>query len=324
MKLVSFERDCPVATHQRVGVLRDDGTVVDVTAAHRALLNDAGRGAADAIAAATTPSSMLDFLRAGEQALEAAEAAVDAVEERDISSDGSRVVYDRSKIRLLSPLPRPNSIKDCTVYERHLLNCRDIEPGSLPDAYYEYPVYYKGNPDAVVHPGETVSWPGYTDELDFELEIAAVIGKRGRDVPAARADEHIAGFTIFNDFSARDVQREAKPVKMGPSKSKDFANGFGPCIVTTDAIDPTDLETTVRVDGEVWSTNTTDGMYHSWGDIVEHVSEGITIHPGDVIGSGTVPLGCGLELDRWLRPGDTIELDVEGIGTLEHRIGSKG
>jgi 2-keto-4-pentenoate hydratase/2-oxohepta-3-ene-1,7-dioic acid hydratase in catechol pathway len=203
------------------------------------------------------------------------------------------------------------------------LNCRDIEQGELPDAYYDYPVYYKGNPDAVVHPDEEVEWPRYTDELDFELEIAAVIGKRGRDIAAAAANEYIAGFTIFNDFSARDVQAEAKPVMMGPSKSKDFANGFGPCLVTSDSIDPTNLTTTVRVNGEVWSENTTDGMYHSWDDIIEHVSEGITIHPGDVIGSGTVPLGCGLELDRWLQPGDTIELEVDGIGTLTHQISEK-
>jgi len=323
MKLATFERSCSVATHRRVGVLRDDD-VVDVTAAHRARLDQRGDGAADAIATATTPPSMGEFLRAGDRALDAAAAAVRAVEDDALSpADGGQVVYDRSEVRLLSPLLRPNSIKDCTVYVEHLLNCRDIEPGSLPDAYYEYPVYYKGNPDAIVHPGETVHWPSYTEKLDFELEIAAVIGRQGRDVPASEAEEYIAGFTIFDDFSARDVQSESKPVKMGPSKSKDFANGFGPCLVTTDAIDPTDLETTVRVNGEVWSTNTTDGMYHSWEDIVEHVSEGITIHPGDVIGSGTVPLGCGLELDRWLRPGDTVELEVEGIGTLAHHIGTK-
>lgn len=323
MKLVSFEIACPTGSHRRVGALEEE-TIIDLTAGYRELLVNDGQNMVDESVQARAPTSMIDFLRAGDKGFETAESTVDAVLDSSLSSSSGRTLtYDRSETRLLSPLPRPNSIKDCTVYEQHLLNCRDIEQGELPDAYYDYPVYYKGNPDAVVHPDEEVEWPRYTDELDFELEIAAVIGKRGRDIAAAAANEYIAGFTIFNDFSARDVQAEAKPVMMGPSKSKDFANGFGPCLVTSDSIDPTNLTTTVRVNGEVWSENTTDGMYHSWDDIIEHVSEGITIHPGDVIGSGTVPLGCGLELDRWLQPGDTIELEVDGIGTLTHQISEK-
>jgi len=317
MKLVSFEVSCRTGPHRRVGVL-DGETVVDVNATNRELLEQDGHGAADSVAEAVTPSSMLAFLRAGEQALEAADTAVSAY--GDLHPDGRQLTYDPDEIRPLSPLVRPNSIKDCTVYEEHLLNCRDIEQGGLPDAYYEYPVYYRGNPDAVVSPDESVPCPRFTEQLDFELEIAAVIGKEGRDIDAAAAEEYIAGYTIFNDFSARDVQAEAKPVMMGPSKSKDFANGFGPCLVTADSIDPTGLQTQVRVNGEVWSESTTDGMYHSWGRILEHVSEGITIHPGDVIGSGTVPHGCGLELDRWIETGDTVELTVEGIGTLTHSI----
>lgn len=323
MKLVSFEVECPTGPHRRVGCL-EGSTIVDITAAYRELLANGGDGNVDAKVQSATPTAMIDFLRLGESALETAESAVDAVREGSVSpSANRRLEYDASSVTLLSPLPRPNSIKDCTVYEQHLLNSRDFEQGDLPDAYYAYPVYYKGNPDAVVHPGDEVAWPSYTDKLDFELEMAAVVGKRGRDIPADEADEHIAGFTVFNDFSARDVQSEAKPVMMGPSKSKDFANGFGPCLVTTDSIDPTGLETTVRVNGDVWSENSTDGMYHSWGDIIEHISEAITIYPGDVIGSGTVPLGCGLELGRWLEPGDRLELEVEGIGTLTHRIGTK-
>lgn len=323
MRLVSFEISCATGPHRRVGALVDD-SVVDITAAYRDQLEREWDGAVDAAVRAAVPTSMLELLRVGDPALEAAESAVAAaLDDSRPSSADRRVQYDRSTVKLLSPLPRPNSIKDCTVYEQHLLNSRDIEPGGLPDAYYDYPVYYKGNPDAVVNPGETVDWPAYTDSLDFELEIAAVVGKRGRDIDAGAAEDYIAGFTIFNDFSARDIQAEAKPVMMGPSKSKDFANGFGPCLVTTYSIDPTALETTIRVNGEVWSTSDTDGMYHSWGDILEHLSAGITLHPGDVIGSGTVPLGCGLELDRWLQPGDTLELAVDGIGTLTHHVGER-
>lgn len=324
MKLGSFEITCQTGTQRRVGVLVGE-SLVDVTAAEIHRLERKGVGTPESVAERLAPPSMLSFLRTGGRALEAARTAAGAFRNGDLpeTHEGRRIVYDRTEVSLLSPLSRPNSIKDCTVYEQHLLNSRDIEQGALPDAYYDYPVYYKGNPDAVVHPGEEVEWPAYSEKLDFELEIAAVIGREGRDIDAADAESYIAGFTVFNDFSARDTQAEAKPVMMGPSKSKDFANGFGPWLVTADSIDPTALETTVRVDGEVWSTGDTGGMYHSWGDILEHLSAGITIHPGDVVGSGTVPLGCGLELGRWLKPGDTLELQVEGIGTLTHRIGEK-
>lgn len=325
MQLVSFEIPCQTGAHRRVGVQTEIG-IVDVTAALGTELVDDTPIGSGPVENRVAPSTMLEFLRIGERAMKAAKTCVNALVSGEVAAgeDGSQLVYDRSAVTLLSPLLRPNSIRDCTVYEQHLLNTRDIEQGDLPDAYYKYPVYYKGNPDAIVHPDEDVAWPTYTDKFDFELEIAAVIGKRGRDIAAADADQYIAGYTIFNDFSARDVQAEAKPVMMGPSKSKDFANGFGPCIVTTDSIGPTDLGTIVRVNGEVWSESSTDGMYHSWGEIIEHISEGITIHPGDVIGSGTVPGGCGLEFNRWLQGGDTLELEVEEIGTLRHQIvGSK-
>lgn len=322
MKLVSFDVPCWTGSHQRVGVL-DDGQIVDVAATAEALHE---RDDGDVFGPTATPAvatTMQEFLATGSRGIEAAERAVEALSSGAFAEtdDERKLTYDRDQVGLRSPLRRPNSIRDCSVYEKHLCNCRDIEPGELPGAYYEYPHYYKGNPDAVVHPGDEVAWPAYTERFDFELEVAAVIGNRGRDIDPARAEDHIAGFTIFNDFSARNVQADTKPLKLGPAKSKDFANGFGPCLVTTDSIDPTDLRTEVRVNGEVWSENTTDGMTHSWGEILAYVSEGVTVHPGDVIGSGTVPRGCSLELGRWLEPGDRLALTVEGIGTLTHRIG---
>lgn len=322
MKLVSFDVPCWTGPHSRVGAL-DNGYIVDVAATAEALHERDGLDVPEPTAEPVTPTSMRALLRTGRRGIDTAARALEAVSSGGLAEtwDERKLIYDRDQVRLCSPLRRPNSIRDCSVYERHLLNCRDIEPGGLPDAYYEYPHYYKGNPDAVVHPGDEVAWPAYAERFDFELEVAAVVGKRGRDIDPGQAAEHIAGFTIFNDFSARDVQADTKPLKLGPAKSKDFANGFGPCLVTTDSIDPTDLRTEVRVNGEVWSENTTDGMYHSWGEILAYVSEGVTVHPGDVIGSGTVPRGCSLELGRWLEPGDRLDLTVDGIGTLTHRIG---
>jgi 2-keto-4-pentenoate hydratase/2-oxohepta-3-ene-1,7-dioic acid hydratase in catechol pathway len=323
MKLVRFRVNCQAARHRRVGVLRD-GSVIDVTAAHRALLraeSGASMTRAKTVAEAVTPPSMIDILRTGDRAFEVVKRCETAHADGILPNiPGQRVVYDRTEVTLLSPLERPNTLRDCSVYERHLCNCRGIEPGELPDAYYEYPHYYSGNPGAVVDPNTDVVWPSSATAFDFELEIAAVIGRQGRNINPAAAEEYIAGFTVFNDFTARDIQGETRPLKLGPSKSKDFANGLGPSLVTADSIDPTGLRTAVRVSGEQWSTNTTGGMTHSWGEILAYVSDGVTIQPGDVVGSGTVPQSCSLELDRWLQPGDRLELEIEGIGTLAHTV----
>lgn len=317
MKLASFEVDTPVGPARRVGVA-DDERLVDVTAGYGAVLADRGEGRPAEVAAAAAPSEMLAFLRRGDRAFEAAREATEFVDETDASAgpDGAQLRYRRDEVRLLSPLPRPNSIRDFMVVEEHVRNSLDDPP----DVWYEMPVYYKGNPDTVVPPDADVEWPSYTDKLDYELEIAAIVGKGGRDVPAERAEEHIAGYTIFNDFSARDIQLREMQAQLGPAKGKDFANGLGPVLVTPDEIDVENLEVSARVNGEVWSDGSMGEMHHSFAEIIEHASRAEPIHPGDVLGSGTVGNGCGLELDRWIEPGDVIELEAKGIGTLRHRV----
>lgn len=321
VKLVSFSVETDIGSVERIGC-RHGGTIVDLTAGHARLLHDEQGHTPETAAGTLLPTNMLAFLQRGDRAVETARNVSEFVREADAttSPDGARLEYAVNEVTLHSPLPRPNTLRDCSVYEGHLLNTRDLEPGTLPDAYYEYPVYYNGNPDVVVDPNSEVPWPTDEQRFDYELEIGAVIGTRGHDVSAEDADEYIAGFTIFNDFSARDLQLNTKPLMIGPGKSKDFVSGLGPCLVTRDSIDPTDLAATTRVNGEIWAEGTTDGMYHSWGEIVEYVSAGTTIHPGDVIGSGTIEGGCGLGQDQWLNPGDTIELTVEGIGTLRHTL----
>lgn len=317
MKLASFEVQTPIGPAQRVGILDGDG-LIDVTTAYREVLADRDEQRPAEVAAITAPPEMLSFLQHGDRAFQAAREAVEFVDETGISvaSDGAQLRHRHEDVKLLSPLPRPNSIRDFMVIEEHVRNSLD-EP---PDAWYEMPVYYKGNPDAVVNPETDVEWPSYSEKLDYELEIAAVIGKRGRDIPAERAEEYIAGYTIFNDFSARDIQLKEMEAQLGPAKGKDFANGLGPVLVTPGEIDITNLQVSARINGEVWSDGSLGEMYHSFADIIEHVSQAETLYPGDVLGSGTVGNGCGLELDRWIEPGDVIELEAEGIGTLRHRI----
>ncbi len=180
-------------------------------------------------------------------------------------------------------------------------------------------------PDTVIGPDAEVPWPPYTDQLDHELELAAVIGRRVRDVRREDADGCIFGYTIWNDLSARDVQRRETPIGLGPGKAKDWdgSNVLGPCLVTADAFDPSAARMTVRVNGELWGESSSAEMYHSFADMIAYASQSQSLYPGEVIGSGTATGGSGLELDRWLAPGDVVELEIEGIGVLRNTIGRK-
>jgi len=237
------------------------------------------------------------------------------------AGDGERV----TGARLLAPL-RPRSLRDFLAFEGHLKNAYARLGREIPAEWYEVPAYYKGMPDTVIGPDETIPWPAWSDRLDHELELAAVIGEGGRDIAAADAEDAIFGYTIWNDMSARDVQARELPVGMGPGKAKDWdgSNVLGPCIATPDELDLPDARMQVRVNGEVWGEDRPSSMHHSFADMIAYVSRSQTLHPGEVLGSGTAAGGSGLELDRWLAPGDLVELEIEGIGVLRNRIGQKG
>ena len=227
--------------------------------------------------------------------------------------------------RLLAPL-RPRSLRDFLAFEGHLKNAYRNLGRAIPPEWYEIPAYYKGMPDTVIGHDDVVPWPAYSEELDHELELAAIIGTECKDVAAADAARVIFGYTIWNDLSARDVQRREGAVGMGPGKAKDWdgSNVLGPCIVTADAFDASDARMRVRVNGEVWGEDTSAHMHHTFADMIAYCSRSQTLSPGEVIGSGTAAGGSGLELGRSLREGDVVELEVEGIGVLRNRIGRKG
>ncbi len=314
MRLATFAVDTPTGAIERIGVVRDEA-LLDLTAGYAVLLADEDRTRPGETAQATVPPDMLAFLRNGPKAMAAARSVADAA---DSLADrpaphGAQVTYDVDSVTLRAPLPRPNTLRDFSVFEAH--------GSDKPDEWYELPAYYKGNTDSVVPPGSHVEWPAYTDRLDYELELAAVVGRECRDVDPDSAAEYIAGYTIFNDFSARDIQRREMAVGLGPGKGKDFANGLGPFLVTADAFDPSDARMVARVNGEVWSDGNAGEAYHSIGDMLAHASMGQTVHPDDVLGTGTVGGGCGADLDRWIDRGDTIELEIDGIGTLRHTVG---
>ena len=214
------------------------------------------------------------------------------------------------------PFPdgRPPSIRDFMAFEEHIRNARRNRGLEVPDAWYELPVFYFSNPGAIYRDGDEIPKPADTKRLDYELELACVIGPDGRP----------EGFTIMNDFSARDLQALEMQVGLGPAKGKDFATALGPELVSPNEL-PADLDmrAIARVNGEVRTDSRTGGMYYPWGQLLEAAARntpGLT--PGEVIGSGTVGGGCILEHGdgRWLQPGDEIELEIDGIGVLRNRI----
>lgn len=238
-------------------------------------------------------------------------------------------VFARGDVTLLAPIPQPPQMRDFLCFEKHLVQAfgavaklRGTE-ARIPRIWYEQPIFYHPNRFNVCGTGADVPWPAYSERMDFELEFGCYIGKPGKDIPKERAREHIFGYTIFNDFSARDEQARDMAGQLGPGKGKDFdnSNAMGPCLVTADELrDPYSLDMKVRVNGEEWGRGNSSEMRWKFEDCIAHVSRSETLHPGEFLASGTVGNGCGLEHMKFLSPGDTVELEVEGIGILRNRI----
>ena len=326
MKLARFAVPSPLGEMRRVGAL-DGNAVVDLAAAYAWQLADRGVHEARALAEAIIPADMTAFLSRWPVAREAAEAALAFARHMEpgaVSPLGARIAYRPDEHRLVIPL-RPRRIKDYLVYEEHKKKSMARKGLEMPGLWYEMPTYTNRNICGLADPGEDIVWPAYSEKLDFEFELAAVIGRTGRDVKAADAHAYIAGFTIYNDFSARDIQAKEGHIGAGAGKSKDFDQGnvLGPVIVTPDEIDGADIAMELRVDGEVWARGHTRGMRFSWGQIIENATRGETMYPGDVFASGTMDNGCSLELGRWIEPGAVIEMEASGIGTLRNRVVAK-
>ena len=318
MKLVTFRTK--YRAEDRLGLLRDDH-IVDLLA----------------VASRVEFTSMLALIEAGPSAWDHARACLGA------GSSANSVPLADAELR--APIPIPPQFRDSMCFHKHIRqasfsiarrNARDsgsperiaaaeeyVRSYSLPDIYKRQPVYYKGNRFNVAHPNEDIPWPAYSQLMDFELELAAVIGWRAKDLPPADALSAVFGYTIFNDFSARDAQAAEMQGMLGPAKGKDFdkANAFGPCIVTADEIgDPHSLRMVARVNGEVWCDESSSTMNWKFNDLLAHISRGETLYPGEIIGSGTVGNGCGLEHERYLQHGDVVELEIEKIGVLRNRV----
>ena len=240
--------------------------------------------------------------------------------------------YKESDLTILPPIINPPAFRDFYAFEQHVKAARKLRKLDMHPDWYKIPIFYFSNPNCCYGHGENIPYPNGTSELDFELEFAVIIGNGGSNIKSSEANKIIAGYTILNDWSSRNLQREEMPMSLGPAKGKDFASSFGPYMVTPDEIESAwkddgklHLQMTCHVNGKKVSDGNTNDLYHSFGDMIERASMNTKLIPGEYIGSGTVGTGCILELrpenaGGWLKKGDIVTLEIERLGILENKI----
>lgn len=285
------------------------------------------------------PDNMNAFLQGGEELMDRAKQI-----DRNIKVNNA-VAKEEVFYEILAPVPHPTSCRDAYAFRQHVETSRRNRGVEMIAEFDEYPVFYFSNHNAIVGTGEVTCMADHFEQLDFELELAVVIGKKGKNIKAAEADDYIAGYMIMNDFSARTLQMEEMKLNLGPAKGKDFATATGPWLVTPDELEQYkvsakdhhvgnvyDLKMSCRVNGVLLSSGSAADMNWTFAEIIERCAYGVDLLPGDVIGSGTVGTGCFLELNgterlknpnykpQWLQPGDVVEMEITGLGALTNTI----
>ena len=318
MKLVTFKNK---NEETRIGWLKDD-SIVDMQATDSRLPND-----------------MLTFI-------ENHEAYFKIIKDNDLENTPPQ--YKAADVQLLAPLPNPRSVRDYIGFEQHMLNASKSFGHKVGEAWYEMPIFYFTNHQAVYGPDDEIKRPEKEIKMDLELEIAVIIGKKGHDIKAENAHAYIFGYTVFNDWTARFIQKREMEVPLGPHKGKDFANAFGPCIVTKDEFeqyrcsisrdihpehlamplstgDRFDVKMTAKINDSVICEGNYKTVYWTFPQMIERASENnVVMMPGDILGSGTVGWGSLIEnnftVHRPIEPGDIVELEIEGIGVLRNKV----
>lgn len=302
MKFITFQN---ADGQSRAGLLVDQG-VVD--------LHEASRGA--------LPADMLSLITEHERYLPLL---------AELKLTEATPTHALADVQLLAPLPNPTSFRDYVAFEQHMINAGRRAGFPVAEEWYQMPVFYFSNHEAFVGPGADVARPQGCVRLDYELELACIIGKPARNVRAEDAQDYIFGYAVLNDWTARDLQFAEMTVKLGPAKGKDFATSLGPYLLTKDEMeqfrvenDRFDLRMTATVNGRLLSEGNYQSVYYTFGQMLERASRDVTLRPGAILGSGTVGTGCLLELGpethRWLEPGDVVELEITGLGKLANPI----
>jgi len=319
MKLVTFKNK---NGQSRAGWLKDNG-VVDMQVVSNGAL----------------PDNMLAFI-------DEHEIFFSVIKENKLEEAGP--TYSLNEVQLLAPLPNPRSFRDYIGFEMHMLNASRSFGHTIGPAWYELPIFYFTNHHSIFGPDDEIQRPQKETKLDIELELAVIIGKKGKDIKAEAADDYIFGYTVFNDWTARAIQRQEMEIPLGPHKGKDFANAIGPCIITKDEMEKYkvpfsesffeaplkvppvkdyrfDLKMTSRINGQTICEGNYKTVYYNFPQMIERASENnVTLMPGDILGSGTVGWGSLIEnnfsVHRPLEPGDVVELEIEGIGVLRNKV----
>jgi len=303
-----------------VAVHPEEGRVVDLSTAEmrRLMAHGANESAARRYAAAVFPPSMAAAIALGERFLESAREA-DATQ----GADASRSINGLTWLSATDPLV----VRDCLTFVRHIEQAVKRVNMKISPIFLELPAYYKASAATLIGHEAEVEWPGYTEYMDYEFELGFVIGRTAHNLTPEEAGDCFLGLTIYNDFSARDIQGREGQLGLGPTKSKDFATALGPWITTIDEFAGIDglkisqLKPVGRVNGKITTEGDTSRMLWTPRQLVAYISQGDSIHPGDIIGSGTVGNGCRLEFGERLSPGDLIELELPGVGILRNRLG---
>lgn len=319
------ERHAPAGTPWRLAVARDAGarTWLDLEGARQGMVVEDPRRAHNSVLFRQAITTLDEHLARGLRV----EALAEIVEGYARVSDDDEAILDADDLAFGPPILRPPSLRDFYAFERHVKTMWERRGGTVPEAWYRIPVFYFSNVSELRGPGEPVWCPAASQELDYELEVAALIDTPAVDLPPERGEEAIGGYMILNDWSARDLQREETAVRLGPAKGKDFATSIGPWLVTPDELAEAragktyDLAMTASVNGQELSRGTWASAQFGFGEMVARANADVRLRPGDLLGSGTVGSGCLLEikdevLKRWLEPGDLVTLAVERLGEL--------
>lgn len=332
MKICTYQRNSKFGIERRLGVFFNESTIVDVNYTWKKKFEKKGHFNPELAANTFMPNSLAEVLKLyQEEAITKFQETLGLFEE--FTKEGiletkqknylSFDLKDDTETMLTCPLDKINVYRDFYIHEKHVKKGFEKRGEPVPPDWYEIPAFYKGATAGFIGHEETVPWPNYTQKLDYELELGVVIGKDGINIKEEKALDHIFGYTVFNDISARDIQRKEMAIRLGPAKGKDFCSIMGPVIVTKDELgaEP-NLLMTATINGEEWSRGYSGDAHFTWAQMIAHASNEEWILATDFMGSGTVGTGCGLELDKWIQPGDTIILEIERIGKLKNIIGA--
>jgi len=329
MKICQYLRKTPFGVNGRLGILLEDDTIIDPNLVWRADFENEGYYYAEDRADHKLPPSLHDLLKFSDNPIDLLQDTWGLwlfYQKRGIlqTKNGAELSFplNDNDIFLGRPIDKIPAYRDFFAHEKHIKAVYSKRGEEVPEIWKKAPAYFNGDTKGFMGSEKNIPWPSFTRKLDYELELGMVVGKAGKNINEDGALSHIFGFTILNDISARDVQKQEVILGMGPAKSKDFCTVIGPVITTIDEFEgkEPDLLMTAKVNGDEWSRGQSGDSFYSFSQMITHVSRDEWILPGDIFGGGAIGTGCGFEQGKWIQPGDTLELTVEKIGSLKNKI----